>query len=215
MPNRKPTTVRTSKVCIYQLRHLYASFGALLKTDIKSLQTLLGHSKFSTTMDIYANSQTEKLRETSETIDDFITSLASENSSESMEELLQKIRDINLYSLEQGKVKYYKQELIRLTNIQRLEDQVKDLILKLSNTEDTTEDKQERLNLIYSLLNNMEEFKNQTRAIKRDINKCNDDYNYIFHYLQTIQNLIKTMNSAKKYKKVKQTGIVKPFAINY
>lgn len=41
--NGKYTTVNTSAVFQYQLRHLYASLGVLLKAEPKALQTLMGH----------------------------------------------------------------------------------------------------------------------------------------------------------------------------
>lgn len=215
MPNRNPVTVLTSDVHIYQLRHLYASLGVLLKAEPKALQSLMGHAKIKTTMDIYAEAQDELQRETAETIDDFITSLTLENSSEDMEELFIKLKNLNLYTLQKREVKYYKQELVRLVNIHSLEEQVKTVILQVSNIEDTTEDNQERLKLIYSLLNNMEEFKNQTRNIKRDTNKCNDDYKYIFQYLQTTQYLVKAIDKATEYKTTKQPATVRTFAVNY
>ena len=98
--------------------------------------------------------------------------------------------------------------------IPKLEEQIKELILKISNIEDITEDNQERLKLIYTLLTNMEEFKNQTRNIKRDTNQCSEDYNYIFQYLQTTQYLVQAMNKATRYK-TKQPATITQFAINY
>lgn len=132
-----------------------------------------------------------------------------------METLLQDMQDLKLHTLEEKEVTHYKRELLRVINIPKLEEQVKELILKVSNIEDTTEDNQERLKLIYSLLSNMEEFKNQTRNIKRDTNKCNDDYNYIFNYLQTTQYLVKAMNKATEYKPTKKPATVQPFVVNY
>lgn len=215
MPNRKPVTVNTSNVHTYQLRHLYASLGVLLKAEPKALQVLMGHAKIKTTMDIYAQAQDELQRETAETIDDFITSLTLENSSEDMEELFKNIQSLNLYTSQEREIKYYKQELIRLVNIQKLEEQIKNIILRISNIEDTNKDNQTRLKLIYSLLSNMEEFKTQTRNIKRNTNKCNDDYKYIFNYLQITQYLLKSIDKAKEYKPTKQPATIKNFAVNY
>lgn len=132
-----------------------------------------------------------------------------------MEKLLQIIQDLKLHTLEEKEVSHYKRELLRVVYIPKLEEQIKDLILKVSNIEDTTQDNQERLNLIYSLLTNMEEFKNQTRNIKRDTNQCSEDYNYIFQYLQTTQYLVQAMNKATDYKPTKKPATIRPFAINY
>lgn len=132
-----------------------------------------------------------------------------------MEELLQIMQDLKLHTLEEKEVTHYKRELLRVVYIPKLEEQIKELILKISNIEDTTEDKQERLNLIYTLLSSMEEFKNQTRNIKRDTNQCNEDYSYIFQYLQTTQYLVKAMNKAIEYKPTKKPATVQPFAVNY
>lgn len=42
-PNGTYTTVNTSDVHTYQLRHLYASLGVLIKAEPKALQRLMGH----------------------------------------------------------------------------------------------------------------------------------------------------------------------------
>lgn len=132
-----------------------------------------------------------------------------------MEKLLKIIQGLELYTLEEKEVTHYKRELLRVVYIPKLEEQIKELILKISNIEDITEDNQERLKLIYTLLTNMEEFKNQTRNIKRDTNQCSEDYNYSFQYLQTTQYLVQAMNKATYYKPTKKPATVQPFAVNY
>lgn len=131
-----------------------------------------------------------------------------------MEKLLKIIQDLKLHTLEEKEVTHYKEQLLRAVFIPKLEKQVQDIILKISNIEDTAEDNQERLKLIYTLLSSMETFKNQTRNIRRDNDKCNDDYNYIFSYLQNIQHLLKNMNQATRYK-TKQPATITQIAINY
>lgn len=159
---------------------------------------------------------TDDLKEsTAERIEDYYTGLTLETANADMEKLLKIIQNLELHTLEEKEVTHYKRELIRVVYIPKLEEQVKDLILKISNIEDTTEDKQERLNLVYSLLSNMEEFKNQTKNIKRDTNKCNDDYNYVFNYLQTTQYLVKAIDKATQYKPSKQPATVQTFVANY
>lgn len=132
-----------------------------------------------------------------------------------MDKLLQIMQELKLHTLEEKEVTHYKRELLRVVYIPKLEEQIRELILKISNIEDTTQDNQERLKLIYSLLTNMEEFKNQTRNIKRDINQCSEDYKYIFQYLQTTQYLVKAIDKATQYKTSKQPATVQPFAVNY
>ena len=61
----------------------------------------------------------------------------------------------------------------------------------------------------------METFKIQTRELKRDINQCNENYNYIFNYIQTTQYLIKAMEKAKKYEPKKKPATISTFAVNY
>lgn len=155
------------------------------------------------------------MESTVEKIEDYYTGLTLETANADMDKLLQIMQELKLHTLEEKEITHYKRELLRVVYIPKLEEQIKELILKISNIEDTTEDTQKRLNLIYSLLSNMEEFKNQTRNIKRDINQCNDDYSYIYNYLQTTQYLIKAMNKAKEYKPSKQPATIKTFAVNY
>lgn len=155
------------------------------------------------------------MESTVEKIEDYYTGLTLETANADMEELLKIIQDLNLHTLEEKEVIHYKRELLRVVYIPKLEEQIKDIILKVSNIEDTTKDKQERLNLIYTLLSSMEEFKNQTRNIKRDNNKCSEDYNYIFQYLQITQYLVKAIDKATQYKPTKKPATVQPFAVNY
>ena len=46
-PNGTYTEVKTSEVFQYQLRHLFASLGVLIKAEPKALQKLMGHRKIS------------------------------------------------------------------------------------------------------------------------------------------------------------------------
>jgi len=109
-------------------------YGVLLKAEPKALQMLLGHAKMATTYDIYAEAEQSMQQLTAETIDEFITYLTYEGTSEDMEALFKKIQELDLNTLEESTVKIFKQELIRLANIPKLEEQVKDIILELSKT---------------------------------------------------------------------------------
>ncbi len=197
------------------LRHLYASIGVLVKADPKALQVLMGHKDISITLNIYAEAQDELKERNAEKIEDYFTSLTLETANADMDELLKIIQDLELHTLEEKEVARYKQELLRVVYIPKLEEQVKDLIIKVSNVEDNTKDNLERLKLIYSLLTNIEEFKNQTTNIRRDTNQCSEDYNYIFQYLQTTQYLVKAIDKATQYKSTKQPATIRTFAVNY
>ena len=168
-------------------------------------------------MNIYADAQDELKEQNAEKIEDYILSLTSESASQDMDELFKKIEELDIYSLEEKEVINYTNEIKRLAIIPKIEKEVKVLILKISNIDkDTaTDDTQARLELVYSLLSNMEHLKDQTRDLKRDTNKCNDDYKCIFNYLQTTQYLVKSMNRATEYKVVKKPAEVRKFAINY
>lgn len=197
------------------MRHLYASIGVLVKADPKALQVLMGHKDISITLNIYAEAQDELKERNAEKIEDYFTSLTLETANADMDELLKIIQDLELHTLEEKEVARYKQELLRVVYIPKLEEQVKDLIIKVSNVEDNTKDNLERLKLIYSLLTNMEEFKNQTTNIRRDTNQCSEDYKYIFQYLQTTQYLVKAIDKATQYKSTKQPATIRTFAVNY
>ena len=189
----------------------------LVKADPKALQVLMGHKDISITLNIYADAQDELKEQNAEKIEDYILSLTSESASQDMDELFSKIQELDIYSLEEKEVINYTNEIKRLAIIPKIEKEVKELILKISNLDKdtTTDDTQARLELVYSLLSNMEHLKDQTRDLKRDTNKCNDDYKYIFNYLQTAQYLVKSMSRATEYKVVKKPAKVTKFAINY
>lgn len=160
-------------------------YGVLLKAEPKALQKLLGHAKMSTTYDIYAEAEQSMQQLTAETIDEFITYLTYEGTSEDMEALFKRIQELELNTLEERTVKILKQELIRLANIPKLEEQIKDIILKLSKPAKTTnQDNELKLDLIYSLVSTLDQFKIQTRNIKRNVG-YNNNYEYTFNYLQT------------------------------
>lgn len=175
-------------------------YGVLLKAEPKALQKLLGHAKMSTTYDIYAEAEQSMQQLTAETIDEFITYLTYEGTSEDMEALFKRIQELELNTLEERTVKILKQELIRLANIPKLEEQVKDIILKLSKPAKTTnQDNELKLDLIYSLVSTLDQFKIQTRNIKRNVG-YNNNYEYTFNYLQTTQKLLHIVHNANEYK---------------
>ena len=165
---------------------------------------------------IYILTGTDDLKEmTAERIEDYYRGLTLETANADMEKLFKIIQDLKLHTLDEKEITHYKRELVRIVYIQKLEEQIKELILKISNIEDTIEDDRERLKLIYTLLSTMENFKEQTRNIKRDTNQCNNNYNYIFQYLQTTQYLVRAMDKATEYKPKEQLTTVKTFAVNY
>lgn len=175
-------------------------YGVLLKAEPKALQKLLGHAKMSTTYDIYAEAEQSMQQLTAETIDEFITYLTYEGTSEDMEALFKRIQELELNTLEERTVKILKQELIRLANIPKLEEQIKDIILKLSKPAKTTnQDNELKLDLIYSLVSTLDQFKIQTRNIKRNVG-YNNNYEYTFNYLQTTQKLLHIVQNANEYK---------------
>ena len=186
-------------------------YGVLLKAEPKALQMLLGHAKMATTYDIYAEAEQSMQQLTAETIDEFITYLTYEGTSEDMEALFKKIQELDLNTLEESTVKIFKQELIRLANIPKLEEQVKDIILELSKTGQGVS---ANLDLIYSLLSTLDQFKTQTRNIKRNTG-YNNNYEYTFNYLQTTQNLLQIIHNANKCKENQTIQPVQIAAIHY
>ena len=217
------TTVNTSEVFQYQLRHLYASLGVLLKAEPKALQMLMGHAKIKTTMDIYAEAQNELQQETAETIDEFISYLTYEGTSEDMETLFKKIKELDLNTLEESTVKIFKQELISLANIPKLEEQVKNIILELSNIgqvipigdlQHINQDNRTRLKLTYSLLDTLDQFKTQTKNIKKNGGK-NVDYEYTLNYIATTQKLLNMIDKANGYEPTKPPRAVRTVSLKY
>lgn len=213
--NGRISNLKTSDITTHSLRHLFASIAVIVKADPTVLRDLLGHKSVAVTYDIYANGTFDQMESTVEKVEDFYTGLTLETANADMEKLLKIISTLKLHTLEEKEITHYKREIVRLVYIPKLEEDINALILKISKIEDTTEDSQERLNLIYNLLTNMATFKIQTRELKRDINQCNENYNYIFNYIQTTQYLIKAMEKAKKYEPKKKPATISTFAVNY
>lgn len=207
--------LKSANITTHSLRHLFASIAVIVKADPTVLRDLLGHKSVAVTYDVYANGTFDQMESTVEKVEDFYTGLTLETANADMEKLLKIISTLKVHTLEEKEITHYKREIVRVIYIPKLEKDINTLILKISKIEDTTEDTQERLNLIYNLLTNMETFKIQTRELKRDINQCNENYNYIFNYIQTTQYLIKAMEKAKKYEPKKKPATISTFAVNY
>lgn len=70
------------KLTIHSLRHSYASFLLENNIDMKNIQFLLGHSKLSTTSDIYIHitkNMSNKRVEINEKFDNYLTTFLNEN----------------------------------------------------------------------------------------------------------------------------------------
>ena len=120
-----------------------------------------------------------------------------------------KIQDIDIYKLDRQEITKLKLQLLNGINVPKLDEEIKNTILKLSNVGHHTTitdiayiglNEQERLEMIHLLLSSIEQLKIQTKNIKRNINNYNTDYEYIFNYVETTQKLLKTMYRYAKMK---------------
>ena len=173
---------------------------------LKEYKDYYGHSKASTTLDIYADTTDDIKKNTIELIEDYITSISDENIEK---DIIQNIQQTDIYSLEKQEVTKLKNQLIRNLNISKLEEEVKQVIMKLSispsNIGDTALSSEYRLQIIYQMLNNIEQLKMQTRNIRKDTDSCNNDYGYTLNYLITAQSLLKTIYKYSSSKQKEQT----------
>ena len=116
--------------------------------------------------------------------------------------ILQNFQQLDLYNMNEEKIIEIKNQLVENVKISKLEQEVKKAILKLSRVGPPSFmadavyialDNQQRLDIIYLLLDNFELFKQQTKNFKKDKNNCNDNFEYIFNYLLHTQDLLKTI----------------------
>lgn len=139
-----------------------------------------------------------------------------------MKNVFTDIQQLDLDTLDETKGNILKEELIRAANIPKLEEQVRDIILKLSNIERITitheeninQDNTTRLKLIYSLLHTLDKFNTQTKNIKMK-NDYSKDYKYTFKYIQTAQKFLKLIDMATNYRPDEQLSTIKAVAVNY
>lgn len=182
----------------------------------------MGHGKFGTTYNIYAEAEQSLQQQTAETIDELITYLAYEGNSEDMERLFKEVQDLDLNTLEEKKCKVLKQELIRLASIPKLEEEVREIILSMSKIEQATikdyrginYDNVNRLNLIYSLLGTLELFKTQTKEMKKN-KEYSKKYKHTVEYIETTQKLLRLIHNASENEPTKEQATIRTFAVNY
>lgn len=159
----------------------------------RSSNTVTDIQKFGVTLNTYADGTYEMKEEAIGKIDDYIDYCLDNRDTEA---ILQNIREMDLYTLEEADIIKVKQQLLRVVSIPNLESKIKQAVLNLSNLRQLTSSinslsNQRRLEVIYSLMNRFELFKTQTTDLRRTKDNYINNYQYILNYLLTSQELLK------------------------
>lgn len=113
--------------------------------------------------------------------------------------LISQIHSIDIYDLKESEAITLKQEIIKGSNVKQLQEIIEQACIKLSSVTEPcfmadlnfiAMDNQERLSLIFNLLNNMNLFKKDIQNFKHNKGKCNDNIDYIYRFLLNTQDLI-------------------------
>lgn len=123
--------------------------------------------------------------------------------------ILEEMKNVDLYELQENEVIVLKQNIIEKVNLNKMREQVELVCRDLSQVgpprfgADLTyiaNNNQERLELIFNLLNNFNNFKNDVKCFRRNKGNCNDNYEYIFNFLLNTQDLINAILDHNDFK---------------
>ena len=123
--------------------------------------------------------------------------------------ILQKMKDIELSDLEEEQILTLQQNIISNVNLNKMREQVE---LACRNLSQVTPprigadlkyialDNQERLELIFKLLDSYNRFERDVRSFRRNKNNCNSNYEHIYNFLLTTQDMINAVLQHSDFK---------------
>ena len=116
--------------------------------------------------------------------------------------IVQNINDIDISNLSEKEVIQLADTVICNVNINKLEEKVNEACMTLSNVGEPrfgadlkfiALDNQQRLNIVYNLLNNFTTFKADIKNFKHNKLDCRQNYEYIFNFLLNTKDMISSV----------------------
>lgn len=123
--------------------------------------------------------------------------------------ILHEIKDLELSDLQEEQVIALQQSIISNVNINKMREQVEGACRNLSQVAPPcigadlvfiAKDNQERLELIFKLLNSFSMFEKDVKCFRRNKNNCNDNYEYIYNFLLNTQDMINAVLDHSNFK---------------
>lgn len=123
--------------------------------------------------------------------------------------ILQEIKNMDLLDLQEEEVIALQQNIISNVNLNKMREQVESACRNLSQVTPPRDgadlkyialDNQERLELIFKLLDSFTMFEKDVKLFRRNKNNCNNNYEYIFNFLLRTQDLVNAVIDHSDFK---------------
>lgn len=123
--------------------------------------------------------------------------------------ILQEIKNMELSDLQEEGVIALQQNIISNVNLNKMREQVELACKNLSQVTPPRDgadlgyialDNQERLELIFKLLDSFTMFEKDVKLFRRNKNNCNNNYEYIFNFLLRTQDLVNAVIDHSDFK---------------
>lgn len=123
--------------------------------------------------------------------------------------ILKEIKNTDLYNLQEDEVVALQQSIKSNVNLNKMREQVESACRNLSQVTPPRDgadlryialDNQERLELIFKLLDSFTMFEKDVKLFRRNKNNCNNNYEYIFNFLLRTQDLVNAVLDHSDFK---------------
>lgn len=123
--------------------------------------------------------------------------------------IIKEINNVDLCDLTGEQLIELKQYIVSNINVNKLGESITKACLNLSQVGPPSFmadavyialDNQKRLDIIYSLMNNFDLFKNDVKNFKKNKSNCNDNTEYIYNFLDRTKDLVKSIIEFGEFK---------------
>lgn len=123
--------------------------------------------------------------------------------------ILQEIKNMELSDLQEEEVIALQQNIISNVNLNKMREQVEGACRNLSQVTPPRAgadlryialDNQERLELIFKLLDSYNRFERDVKSFRRNKNNCNSNYEHIYNFLLSTQDMINAVIDHSDFK---------------
>ena len=123
--------------------------------------------------------------------------------------ILQEIKNMELSDLQEEEVIALQQNIISNVNLNKMREQVEGACRNLSQVTPPRVgadlryialDNQERLELIFKLLDSYNRFERDVKSFRRNKNNCNSNYEHIYNFLLSTQDMINAVLDHSDFK---------------
>lgn len=123
--------------------------------------------------------------------------------------ILQEMKSVDLFDLQEEQVIALQQNIVSKVNLNKMREQVESACKNLSQVTPPRDgadlryialDNQERLELIFKLLNSFTMFEQNVKCFRRNKSNSNNNYEYIFDFLLGTQDLVNAVLDHSDFK---------------